>query len=722
MGFMPQLFEHKYLGEHYRAARWLFIAFLIQGLITWALMILSFPISYLYQYNFDLARLHDPQVVFYFERIRATLGFHVIIAYGQYAMAFITGQTQSIIPLIPLMSILPVESWLRGIDPWDIFSTPSAFSKWADEKKIKAMKLWNGSIIVLCRWKKRYLRFEETLSALAFAPPGTGKTVGIVVPTIFNCDSVSMIINDPKPELCYITSGYRAQLGPVFTLNWGKQDDPDTDTYYPSWNPLSPGTIPPEGPSRDMYVDSMVNVFVQDPQGSSADPHWTKTGRNALSGFINYIVSKCEKANASDYFYNRLVAGKFDVNDAAALEEYYMDMNDSYAGGALTILREGKLTKDNFVPVGTWSDIPERWVGHEACIPMLLDWMNEAQVHIAEDVRKRKEGGDQMASLADPMKELLESAVMECRRYGYSHRAILELTQLASTPDKERGSILSTALTGISIFKNAAVRQRTSHSDFTFRDLRGMIDPADGKMKPVTVYLSVNLADARALNVLTGVFIELMTNYLISYPPNSVINDRTGEKIGPSSVLFVLDEFPQMPKLDAIIDGPAVGRGQKVSYLLICQDLAQIEALYGGPNAVETLMSTTAAKILLTQNNEKTAKRFSDIIGSAGDVHFTYPENTILAAFADEKREAKTGAEKKPLLSESSITMMKPDQQVVIMQGYARHPIKGESPRYYKDPEMLAKSKIPSAPAIPEWVRIKNEKLREPTVRRRKAA
>ena len=568
---------------------------------------------------------------------------------------------------------------------------------------MKKMKVWDGFIVVLGRFKKHFLKLSETLSVLVCAPPGTGKTVGVVVPTIFECDTVSMIVNDPKPELCYMTSGYRAQIGPVFIMNWGKEDDPENGVYYPSWNPLSPGIIPQQGPDRDMYVDSMVNVFVQDPAGSSADPHWSKTGRNALSGLINYIVSKCERANASDYFYNKLLTKTFNAQDAYMLEGYYMDMNDSYAMGALTILREGKLTKDNYVPVGTWNDIPKEWIGHEACIPMLLDWLSESQVQISEAIRKRKEEGDQMAALADPMKEMLENAVVEARRYGYAHRASLEMTQLANTPDKERGSILSTALSGISIFKNQAVRQRTSHSDFSFKDIRGMVDPRDGKIKPVTVYLSVNQTDARALNVITGVFVELMSNYFISNPPNKVIN-KAGDKVGPYPVLFVLDEFPQMPKLNAVIDGPAVGRGQKVSYLLIAQDLGQIEAGYGREH-VETLMSTTAAKIILTQNNEHTAERFSKIMGDAGTADVTYKNGTVTSAF---KRESEVKVGKSALYSTAKIMMLPAEKQIVIMQGYARYPIEADSPRYYKDEKLLAKSKIPSAPPVPDWLRLKH--------------
>lgn len=229
-----------------------------------------------------------------------------------------------------------------------------------------------------------------------------------------------------------------------------------------------------------------------------------------------------------------------------------------------------------------------------------------------------------------------------------------------------------------------------------------MLDPRDGKVKPVTVYLSVNQTDARALNIITGVFVELMSNYLISTPPGKVLN-TSGEKAGPCPVLFVLDEFPQMPKLNAVIDGPAVGRGQKVSYLLIAQDLGQIEAGYGHEH-VETLMSTTAAKILLTQNNEKTAERFSGIMGKMNYVKKTYKDGTGTNAF---NRKTSEDIGEKTLYSTSSIMMLPPEKQIVIMQGFVRYPIEAESPRYYKDPKLLAKSQIPSAPPVPDWLRKK---------------
>lgn len=119
------------------------------------------------------------------------------------------------------------------------------------------------------------LKLKETLSTLCCAPPGTGKTAGVVIPTIFNSEGLSIIVNDPKPELCYQTTGARNKVGPVFVINWGKEDNPATGEYYPSWNPLSPGALPAPGPERDLYVDSMCNTLVEDPKGG-ADPHWSK--------------------------------------------------------------------------------------------------------------------------------------------------------------------------------------------------------------------------------------------------------------------------------------------------------------------------------------------------------------------------------------------------------------------------------------------------------------
>ncbi len=638
--------------------------------------------------NFFVESVKNPKFLF----SQYSLGISKSLRLGLYMRVFIL-----ILPWIIGVAIFVIAAILN---PNDFMLKTFGGGRLATYSDVKKMKLFNGFVIVLGRFKGKLLKMPETLSALVVAPPGTGKTVGVVIPTILESPGMSIIVNDPKPELCFNTSGYRATQGPVFIINWGAEDNPEKGEFYPSWNPLSASCLPPAGPARDMYIDSMVAVIVEEPKGG-ADPHWSKTGRNAMSGFLHFISSKCERARANDYFVARLMEGSFDAEDAKVLATYYADMPDMSARSALDALQQGNLTYDSYAPIGTWEGLPEYWHGAEPCIAMILDWLNDTQMKIAADIKRRADAGDQMAALADPMRDVLDFAVNECSRFHYSQRAMLEMNQLASTPDKERGSILSTALTGIGVFKNSAVRSRTRFSDFTFRDLRGMKDPITGEMKPISVYLSVNQVDARALSVITGIFIELMSSFLIANPPNFVGTD--GIKSGPFPVLFVLDEFPQMPKLAAVKDGPAVGRGQKVSYLLIGQDLGQISGQYGKDD-LETIITTTAAKVILAQNNEQTAERFSKMIGTktiqtaSVSQQESFGFNPKLSANVSKQLQATQVVGASEMMS---LDMLK---QYVIMQGFLNRPILADSPRWYLDKGMRKKCSLPRAPFVPYWI------------------
>jgi len=224
-----------------------------------------------------------------------------------------------------------------------------------------------------------------------------------------------------------------------------------------------------------------------------------------------------------------------------------------------------------------------------------------------------------------------------------------------------------------------------------------------GKMKPVTVYLSVDQVDARALNVITGVFVELMSAFLIANPPNHVGTD--GQKAGPYPVMFVLDEFPQMPKLAAVKDGPAVGRGQKVSYLLIGQDLGQISGQYGKDD-LETIITTTAAKIILAQNNEQTAERFVKMVGTKTiEVASRSQQQGLNAPSGSMFTEnVQRSLQQSNVLTVADLTSMPKLKQYVLMQGWLSRPILADSPYWFLNNNMKKKGAIPPAPNVPEWI------------------
>lgn len=676
---------------------------------VWIVCALAFGISFIFEhlwrYGWSPATWVWTKV--YLSQMFSTLGFSVLAGVPNWFIRCVMHPDFAcMVPLFPMIAyfLLTDKSLMDEFDPngKDVYDKKSG--RTANEKDIKAMGLFDGIIVVLGYFKNKVLKLPKTTSVLCLAPPGTGKTEGVCLPTIFECTDVSMIINDPKPELDTKSSAYRSKhVGPVFIMDWGGQDEPDKGIYYPSWNPLSPEHVPASPEQRELYVDYMCDVLVPDAEGSSADPHWTQAGRAGLAGFVQFIISKIERAKADDYFYSRLQSGQFDDEDAAILSDYYFSMvNDPNAFAAMALIKNKQLNAMNYVHVGSWANIPQAWLGKEASYSLMLDWITEAQIAVANELAERQRQGDQSVMMADPMKDWLESAVNEARSFSYSNRAVAELTKLANTPSTERGSILSTILTGLAIFRNAAVRNRTSHSDFHFSDMRGIVDPTDGKIKPATVYLSINMVDAKALNPITSMFVETMSNFLLANPPDKV--GRNGQKMGPYPVLFLLDEMPKMQKMTAVIQGPDVGRGQKISYLLIGQDLHQISEKYGN-DAASTIISTTAAKIILRQNDIESAKRFAEMMPKKT----TIKKKKVKGPDGKEKEEEEKKDE--PLFSEFDIMQLKTvgsksktSEAIILYEGWYHRPIKADIRMSFNDERMSSYVKMGRCSPLPEFL------------------
>jgi len=578
-------------------------------------------------------------------------------SYGSYFGRSLTQPSlHTPLAVLPILTGIFVISYGLSGNPFENNPRDQARAREAYDMDVKAMGLFDGWIMVLGIWngrkfKDKLLRLKETLSILCIAPPGTGKTTGVVVPTILETNECSMVVNDVKPEICDMTSGYRSLHSICLRLEWAAADKPEEGLFYPRWNPISPRSMPDRGPQRDLYIDRLVSVIIQEPKGD-ADPHWTNKGRASLTGFIHFLACKVEAGN-----YDR---------------------------------------------------IPDQWYGEEVSLPMLLDWITEALLKASDEIDRLRDEDPNAALFADPVRNFLMDSVKEARQLEYDSRAILELTQLANTPDKERGSILSTMDAGLTIFKNSAVRGRTSKSDFSFDDLRGILDPTDGKVKPLTVYLVVNQEDAKALSVITGLFVELLSAWLIAHKPNHVNPD--GTKVGPFPVMFVLDEFPQMPKLRALLDGPAVGRGQKVSYMMIAQDLGQIQDTYGA-EASETLMGTTAAKVIFTLTNTQTSERFEKMIGNVQGMSESYSRTQGVSAswnpFAENvNRSWGTGS----LWGANDLLNIPFGKQLVLFQGWTQRPIYCDTPFYFKYPKYKKLvdpdngGTFPPSPPMPDWM------------------
>ena len=146
------------------------------------------------------------------------------------------------------------------------------------------------------------MRMTEPRSAFCIGAPLSGKTAGVVIPNVLYNDNACLFIFDPSGEIAKATSGYRATLGPTFQMDFSLIDRPDKKLYYPCWNPLGKGNLPPAGSGRETYIDSLVQFLIPDgPSGS--DPYWVRTGRGALCGLIFSSAWKNLPNNANSLRY-----------------------------------------------------------------------------------------------------------------------------------------------------------------------------------------------------------------------------------------------------------------------------------------------------------------------------------------------------------------------------------------------------------------------------------
>ena len=460
------------------------------------------------------------------------------------------------------------EFWLFVLNPYTMSDQTFGSGHEARDYEVKKMGLFDGKFLFLGTYgpSKKKLKLPDTRSVFCIGMPGSGKTMGVVVPAILEMNNASLIINDPKGELAKLTSGYRAQKGPVFMMNWAGVDDPKKGIRWPCWNPIGGGNLPPLHAGREGYIDTLISFLIPDgPTG--ADPYWAKAGRGCLTGLTGYLCGKVEQAKANDYFVSRLNEGGLDDEDYDVLLSYYKAMRDfPEVLSAIQNAENKTITKENYLPIGKWDPLPQSWQGTpDACFAMLLDLITNSQIRINESLSERRRMGDPSVMMTDAWKILLDDIVLETAYYGYGRRTLLELNQISSLPDKQRGSVISMALSGINLFKNAAVRTRTSMNDFNYNQLRGMKNPETGEYEPVTVYMSVPYEDLNSSILLSTLFINMATGYLMEHGPN----DGT---VGPYPMGFILDEFQHMPSLQSISDGIVFGRAKQNMFLVSVQD------------------------------------------------------------------------------------------------------------------------------------------------------
>ena len=172
--------------------------------------------------------------------------------------------------------------------------------------------------------------------------------------------------------------------------------------------------------------------------------------------------------------------------------------------------------------------------------------------------------------------------------------------ELLNKSDNERSGVLSTAMSFLGLYRDPTVAAVTSASDWRIADL------VEGR-HPLSLYLVVPPSDISR----TKPLIRLILNQ---------IGRRLTEQLhaenqpGRHKLLMMLDEFPALGRLDFFETSLAFLAGYGVRAFLIAQSLNQIEKAYGEHNAI---LDNCHVRVAFATNDERTAKRISDALGTA---------------------------------------------------------------------------------------------------------
>lgn len=535
---------------------------------------------------------------------------------------------------------------------------------------IEKMGLTRGINLVLGQFQEYILGINKPSTILCFGEAGSGKTSSVAIPSILRSDNSSIIAMDNSGTLAKYTSGYRATLGPVYYFNWDLQDDPDKGSYYPRWNPLAPGNLPPKGEYRDDYLNFLSGFLISYDARAAKDNYWEWLACTAMYGFLQFLTDKVSQAEANDYFLNQILEkGRLTKEDKDTLLSYYALMPDPYGSQAIARIKKDKLTVDDYFPVGSWEGIPDVWQGKELSLSMLTDWLI---YHYLESRTVNAQSAD--------WKDWLENLLVEARLFNYSREAFTGLQSVTYLSRKQRQIMLPMVLKPLKIFRNPMVRERTSGNDFCLGELRGIKNFATKNWEPVTIYCTAN---TKSTKFISRLFTEIMLRRNLS--------DYKFK--GPFPLLAVLEDVGQMLEVKTLGEAVSKGPRHKLSVLMLCNSLHNLEMIYG-KEALEDLVANTNYKIVMGEDNRRLSRQLDKLAAFATRSVQIPADNSrkwlrVKKGHADANYYHRIA---RKLLARRNLSIATRGWQVLLAEGYYHRPVLTKSLHFLADEKFKEKA------------------------------
>jgi type IV secretory pathway TraG/TraD family ATPase VirD4 len=226
-------------------------------------------------------------------------------------------------------------------------------------------------------------------------------------------------------------------------------------------------------------------------------------------------------------------------------------------------------------------------------------WTKSAESLLAACLIRFDNVGDIFTSFLD-LKTLGETLN---RQADDAQRLAAGFIASATGDGKLAGNIIATLQNSLTGWADEVIRSSTQRSDFTAEML---VDPS----QPTIVILATPGKYRRVVAPYLG---AVLTKILLDL---DAMGEQTESGQLPIPVKFIIDEFPALGDLSAIVEFSNLVRKRRIAFLLALQTMGQLENIYGRTGA-ETLLAGMAFQVIFGGCDKSTAEYYSHLSGQS---------------------------------------------------------------------------------------------------------
>lgn len=600
---------------------------------------------------------------------------------------------------------------------------------WAKKKDIIEAGLKSqesGFVVGINPFTKQLMLHNGPEHILLVAPTRSGKGVCNMIPTGI-CWKHSIFFFDPKGELWNFTAKWRQK---AFGQKVMKFEPLCKDGSAAKWNPFA--EIDFQSFEELTDVSTISEMMVKTGEGGGKDPFWENSAAALINGIILHLLYK-------HYQEKRLLPCPSDV--MSFLSTPSMSTAKLFA----TMKMYPHISKDEFLERGGKKNVLKEVYGEyiedfrpfaKAC-PEFKEAASKNEKVAREYERAISEGREDapppesnLELLQRTIRELEENEdISEAREFDFRAPDLSQATDKESIDkaiqthidtagpwfmllvhpkvaeaaaniyngaEQTSASILQTAQTAMAVYQDPLVRKNTATSDFTTRDL---LDPR----QEVSLYLVLQPNDIEKLRPVLRLFINTMLAKLVrdmefeeakkkeekaDGAEEQKKKKKKEEKPKKQRLLLMLDEFPQLYKLESIERSLAICAGYGVKICIVAQSMGQLNKIYTKENAIPGNCHVQIYFTPTLEDGGGTARTLSETLGEK-TIH-SFSKSTTGEMF---KGSTSTSNMARKLMTPDEVRRMPQDRELVFVAGFRA--IYGYKLRYYEEPWFMQRIKPP---------------------------